>query len=116
MTPKRIPELTQAVLQYFFYFNRIVGVFVSWVLRLLLWKSNNAYFEIGGISLSLLGGEIIFNDVRYISRNQSLRIVRGECSASVLTSDASADVKSHRSRHVEVLALARPLRGRQGIR
>ncbi|ORY77194.1 hypothetical protein BCR35DRAFT_353168 [Leucosporidium creatinivorum] len=65
------------ILFYFFYFNRIVGIFVSFILRLLLWKSHNAYFEIGGISFSLLGGGIIFNDVRYISRNQSLRIARG---------------------------------------
>lgn len=71
-------------LQYFFYFNRIVGIFVSFILRLLLWKSHNAYFEIGGISFSFLGGEIIFNDVRYISRNQSLRIARGELAEAFL--------------------------------
>jgi len=71
-------RLRPFLLQYFFYFNRIVGIFVSFILRLLLWKSHNAYFEIGGISFSFLGGEIIFNDVRYISRNQSLRIARGE--------------------------------------
>lgn len=73
-----VPKLTRCSPQYFFYFNRILGILVSWTLRLLLWKKQNAYFEIGAISFSLLGGEIIFNDLRYISRNQSLRVVRGE--------------------------------------
>ncbi|BGP16903.1 Macrophage colony-stimulating factor 1 receptor [Rhodosporidiobolus nylandii] len=65
------------VLFYFFYINRLLGLLASWILRLLLWKSTNSYFEIGGLQVSLLGGRIQFNDFRYISRNQSLRIVRG---------------------------------------
>lgn len=64
------------VLQYFFYFNRLAGIIVSAILRVLLWKSNNAHIHIGGLSFSVLGGRIILSDVRYISRNQSLRIVR----------------------------------------
>ncbi|GJN87915.1 hypothetical protein Rhopal_000870-T1 [Rhodotorula paludigena] len=65
------------VLFYFFYMNRVFGLLVSWILRLFLWKSSNAYFTIGSVKLSLLGGRIQFNDFRYISRNQSLRVVRG---------------------------------------
>lgn len=64
--------------QYFFYLNRFVGIVVSLVLRALYWRKSNAYFDIGGISFSLLGGEIIFSDVRYISRNQSFRVVKGK--------------------------------------
>lgn len=63
--------------QYFFYFSRVLGLVVAAILRLLLWKSNNAYFEVGSIQFSLLGGRITFSDLRYISRNQSLRIVEG---------------------------------------
>lgn len=63
--------------QYFFYISRLLGVIVSWLLRLALWRSTNSYFEIGAVKVSLLGGSIQFNDFRYISRNQSLRIVRG---------------------------------------
>ncbi|KAK4047646.1 Macrophage colony-stimulating factor 1 receptor [Microbotryomycetes sp. JL201] len=65
------------IIFYFFYFNRIVGWVLATTLRRLYWKRNNSYFEIGGLSFSFLGGEIIFNDVRYISRNQSIRIARG---------------------------------------
>ena len=65
------------MLQYFFYFNRIAGIFVSFLLRLFFWRSNNAYFEIGGLQFAPLGGRIIFTDFRYISRNQSLSIIRG---------------------------------------
>ncbi|KAK4051737.1 Macrophage colony-stimulating factor 1 receptor [Microbotryomycetes sp. JL221] len=65
------------IIFYFFYFNRIVGFALAATLRRLYWKRNNSYFEIGGISFSFLGGEIIFNDLRYISRNQSIRIARG---------------------------------------
>ncbi|KAM0790005.1 hypothetical protein ACM66B_005335 [Microbotryomycetes sp. NB124-2] len=65
------------IIFYFFYFNRIVGWVIATTLRRLYWKRNNSYFEIGGLSLSFLGGEIILNDVRYISRNQSIRIARG---------------------------------------
>ncbi|KAL8281144.1 hypothetical protein RQP46_006502 [Phenoliferia psychrophenolica] len=65
------------VIFYFFYLSRVLGLVVAAILRLLLWKSNNAYFEIGSIQFSLLGGRITFSDLRYISRNQTLRIVEG---------------------------------------
>ncbi|SGY18835.1 BQ5605_C014g07488 [Microbotryum silenes-dioicae] len=62
---------------HFFYSNRLLGFVVGWYLRRRYWKSTNSYFEIGGISFSLLGGRINFSDVRYISRNQSFHVVRG---------------------------------------
>ncbi|KAI5479573.1 hypothetical protein MNV49_003310, partial [Pseudohyphozyma bogoriensis] len=62
---------------YFFYLNRVTAIIVSFVLRLLLWRSNNSYFTLGGIQFSLLAGRITFSDLRYISRNQSLRVVKG---------------------------------------
>ncbi|GAA5841695.1 hypothetical protein JCM9279_000733 [Rhodotorula babjevae] len=65
------------VLFYFFYIQRVLGIVASWVLRLYFWRSSNAYFEIGALKISILGGRIQFNDLRYISRNQSLRVVRG---------------------------------------
>lgn len=55
----------------------MLGIVASWVLRLYFWRSSNAYFEIGALKISILGGRIQFNDLRYISRNQSLRVVRG---------------------------------------
>lgn len=49
---------------------------MSFILRLLFWKSN-AYFEVEAMNFSLLGGRISFTDLRYISRNQSFRVVEG---------------------------------------
>ncbi len=66
------------ILFYFFYVPRLLGGLLSWGLRLWLWKSHNAYIEIGAFQFSLLGGRIMFSDFRYVSRNQSLRIHRGE--------------------------------------
>lgn len=65
------------VLFYFFYVQRVLGIIASWALRLYFWRSSNSYFEIGALKISILGGRIQFNDFRYISRNQSLRVVRG---------------------------------------
>ncbi|GAA5979280.1 hypothetical protein JCM10908_002865 [Rhodotorula pacifica] len=62
---------------YFFYISRVLGILTSWILRLWLWRSTNSYFDIGAVKISILGGTIQFNDFRYVSRNQSLRIVRG---------------------------------------
>lgn len=66
------------VLFYFYYVPRLLGGLLSWGLRLWLWKSHNAYVEIGAFQVSLLGGRIMFSDLRYVSRNQSLRIHRGK--------------------------------------
>lgn len=66
------------ILFYFFYVPRLLGGILSWAIRLWLWKSHNAYIEIGAFQFSLLGGRIMFSDLRYVSRNQSLRIHRGE--------------------------------------
>jgi len=66
------------ILFYFYYVPRVLGGLLSWGLRLWLWKSRNAYLEIGAFQFSLLGGRIMFSDFRYVSRNQSLRIHRGE--------------------------------------
>lgn len=58
--------------------GRVLAITVSLILRALFWKSQNAYFDIGGIHFSILGGRIHFTEFRYISRNQSLRIVEGQ--------------------------------------
>lgn len=63
--------------QWFFWAPRVLGWLVARVLRLLFWKSHNAYFDIGAVQFSPLGGRIFFSDFRYISRNQSFRCLRG---------------------------------------
>lgn len=104
-------------LQYFFYLNRLVGIVVSFILRALFWRKSNTYIDIGGISFSLLGGEIIFSDVRYLSRNQSLRVVRGKLTilSGPLRTSSSRPALA-RSRRLAILASARALTGGQGNR
>ena len=69
--------LPETVGQYLFYFNRLFAAVVAFALRIYLWKSTNTYLEIGSLQISLLGGRILFKDVRYESRNMSVRILDG---------------------------------------
>ena len=62
---------------YLSYLNRVVGYIIAFILRWFLWKSSNAYFECGAFQFSPLGGRIHVKDLRYHSRNQSLRILTG---------------------------------------
>lgn len=64
-------------LQYFFYLNQLLALILSFLLRIWLWKSRNAYFELDALQFSLVGGRIDFSGLRYISRNQSLRVGHG---------------------------------------
>lgn len=54
-----------------------MGLLVAFILRLYIGKSTNSYFEIGSIQLSLLGGRVLVKNVRYTSRNESIRISHG---------------------------------------
>jgi hypothetical protein len=65
-----------------FYFNRLTAILVSFILRLFFWKKNNAHFEIGSIQFAPLRGRILFTDIRYTSRNQTLRVLSGSFSPS----------------------------------
>jgi hypothetical protein len=61
-----------------FYLNRVLGSLLGALLRwFLLWKQN-VYFEVESIQFSPLGGRISFRDLRYYSRNQSLRVMSGD--------------------------------------
>lgn len=75
---------------YFFYFPRLLGAVIAFGLRLWLWKSQNVYIEIGAIQWSILGGKIMFCDVRYVSRNMSVRVHRGQQTLLLRPSQASA--------------------------
>ncbi|KAM0754575.1 hypothetical protein T439DRAFT_352583 [Meredithblackwellia eburnea MCA 4105] len=68
------------VIFIFFYLNRVFGVVLAALIRFFTWRWSNAYIDVGSLQFSLLGGKIVFSDLRYISRNQSFRIIEGRIS------------------------------------
>jgi hypothetical protein len=80
--------------QIFFFWNRILGGIVGFVLRKYLWKTADGHISIGkcclsdrgtaidgvckgSLQLSPLAGRILFKDVRYHSTNMSARVLLG---------------------------------------
>ncbi|KAF8325178.1 uncharacterized protein EI90DRAFT_3157032 [Cantharellus anzutake] len=61
---------------FLFFWNRLFGWFVGFVLRTLYWKSNNVWLEFDAIQISLLSGRLFIKELRYHSTNQSVRIVK----------------------------------------
>ncbi|KAL1748805.1 hypothetical protein HDZ31DRAFT_59984 [Schizophyllum fasciatum] len=68
-----------ALIVFFFYFNRLIGLLLGLTLRVLWWGSGaeSAWVHIGSIHFSLLSGRILFKNVAYHSSNQTIRIVKG---------------------------------------
>src|SRR5208282_3549638 len=60
-----------------FYFNRVFGLVVSYIIRTITWHRYKAYIHIEAIQLSFLAGRILFKNFRYQSRNQSIYILKG---------------------------------------
>lgn len=60
-----------------FYFNRVFGFVVSYIIRTITWHRYKAYIHIEAIQLSFLAGRILFKNLRYQSRNQSIYILKG---------------------------------------
>uniref|UniRef100_D8QC92 Csf1 N-terminal domain-containing protein n=1 Tax=Schizophyllum commune (strain H4-8 / FGSC 9210) TaxID=578458 RepID=D8QC92_SCHCM len=62
-----------------FYFNRLIGLILGLILRVLWWGSGaeSAWVHIGSIHFSLLSGRILIKNVAYHSSNQTIRIVKG---------------------------------------
>ncbi|WVR03135.1 hypothetical protein IAU60_000125 [Kwoniella sp. DSM 27419] len=62
---------------FLFYWNRLLGSVIAWIIRLYAWRSLNAYVVIGSLQLSPLAGRISFRDVEYHSSNISVRALHG---------------------------------------
>jgi hypothetical protein len=60
-----------------FFFNRIFGFIVSYVIRTITWHRYKAYVHVEAIQLSFLAGRILFKNLRYQSRNESVQILKG---------------------------------------
>ncbi|KAG8952761.1 hypothetical protein FRC04_003684 [Tulasnella sp. 424] len=61
---------------FLFYFNRLVAWTFAFFIRVFFWKSSNVWLECEGLQLSLLAGRIFIKDLRYHSRNESIRILK----------------------------------------
>jgi hypothetical protein len=83
------------VIFFSFYFNRVLGQVVTFLINQYTWRRYNAYIEVGNfrldlpnlsscliyyidsIRVSVLGGRILFKNLRYLSTNQSISILKG---------------------------------------
>ncbi|KAI9475562.1 MAG: hypothetical protein EXX96DRAFT_506047 [Benjaminiella poitrasii] len=65
------------VIFFLFYFNRVLGQVLTFLINQYTWRRYNAYIEVDSIRVSLLGGRILFKNLRYLSTNQSVSILKG---------------------------------------
>ncbi|KAI7863888.1 hypothetical protein BDF14DRAFT_1972429 [Spinellus fusiger] len=66
-----------AALFFFFYYNRVVALLLTWIINQYTWRHFNAYIEVDSIRFTVLGARILFKNLRYISTNESISIVKG---------------------------------------
>ncbi|WVW81321.1 hypothetical protein I302_103312 [Kwoniella bestiolae CBS 10118] len=62
---------------FLFYWNRLLGSIVAFIIRLYTWRNYNAYIVIGSLQIAPLAGRISFRDVEYHSSNISVRALHG---------------------------------------
>ncbi|KAF9586262.1 hypothetical protein BGW38_007796 [Lunasporangiospora selenospora] len=62
---------------FLFYASRIFAQVLSKLIRWITWHRLKAYIEIESLQIAPLGGRILFKNVRYHSRNQSITILHG---------------------------------------
>ncbi|KAI8376426.1 uncharacterized protein BYT42DRAFT_386218 [Radiomyces spectabilis] len=65
------------VLFFLFYFNRVAGQILTWLINQYTWRRYGAYIEVDSVRVTLLGARILFKNFRYLSTNQSISIVKG---------------------------------------
>ncbi|KAI9320168.1 hypothetical protein BX666DRAFT_2151466 [Dichotomocladium elegans] len=68
------------VLFFLFYFNRVLAQILTWLINQYTWRRYNAYVQFDSIRVTLLGARILFKNLRYLSTNQSISIVKGHIS------------------------------------
>ncbi|RMD40851.1 hypothetical protein DV735_g4267, partial [Chaetothyriales sp. CBS 134920] len=62
---------------FLFYFNRLCGTVVSFLIRTYTWHRYRAWIDIGAIQLSLLGGRLFIKQLRYHAENETILIQQG---------------------------------------
>jgi hypothetical protein len=62
---------------FLFYFNRIFGKLVFYVIRKYTWHQYRVYIDVQALQFSLLGGRIFFQGLRYHGDNETIFINAG---------------------------------------
>ncbi|KAL1409648.1 Macrophage colony-stimulating factor 1 receptor [Vanrija albida] len=62
---------------FLFYWNRLFGALIAFLIRLAFMRKTNTYIFIGSFQISPLAGRISFRDVEYHSSNMSFRALHG---------------------------------------
>ncbi|KAL1922361.1 uncharacterized protein VTP21DRAFT_9900 [Calcarisporiella thermophila] len=65
------------VVFFLFYSSRLLAEALSRLIRAYTWRKYHVYIDIESIQFALLGGRILFKNVRYLSTNQSIYILKG---------------------------------------
>ncbi|KAI9890946.1 MAG: hypothetical protein M1814_003447 [Vezdaea aestivalis] len=65
------------VLFFLFYFNRLFGKLVFSVVRKYTWYRYKTHIDVQALQISLLGGRIFFQGLRYYGNNQTIRVNAG---------------------------------------
>ncbi|KAI8065374.1 uncharacterized protein B0P05DRAFT_589949 [Gilbertella persicaria] len=89
------------VIFFLFYFNRVLGQILTFLINQYTWRKYNAYIEVDSIRVSLLGGRVLFKNLRYLSTNQSISIIKGHFSIQywLLNVRKSEDDKKGKTSH-----------------
>lgn len=62
-------------LAFIFYFNRLIGFIVSYLLKLVLWKRYQMRITVESLRISLLGGRIFAKNLVFINKDYTISIL-----------------------------------------
>ncbi|KAG0306223.1 hypothetical protein BGZ98_002777 [Dissophora globulifera] len=62
---------------FLFYVSRVFAQLLSKLIRWFTWRHHKAYIEFESLQIAPLGGRILFRNLRYHSRNQSITVLHG---------------------------------------
>lgn len=65
------------ILFVIFYFNRLVGWFLSSIFKWHLWRRYHVEIKVESLQLALLGGRVFFKNFVYVGHNESITILQG---------------------------------------
>ncbi|KAI8885811.1 hypothetical protein K501DRAFT_331672 [Backusella circina FSU 941] len=90
------------VLFFLFYFNRTLALILSFLINQYTWRHHNAYVEIESIRVTLLGGRILFKNLKYTSTNVSVSIVKGHIALQYWLSDVRKTEQNKQDTKIEL--------------
>ncbi|KAK6458751.1 uncharacterized protein RJT20DRAFT_123813 [Scheffersomyces xylosifermentans] len=63
-------------LAFIFYFNRLLGFVISYLFKLLLWKSYQIRINVESVKLAPLGGRLLLKNLTIITSNSTISVLR----------------------------------------